>query len=99
MSVARIAVVDLKLGLSVNAYNIWSNPTEERITEELQVLLIPTGREQVWADLTGNKKSSTFNKDAEDPRKVEEALRQLQEDLSLIKDKREFDLAQSSCPE
>jgi hypothetical protein len=100
MSVARTAVVDLELGLSENACNIWLCPTEERNIKELRALT-PTEREKVWADLSGYDKSSTFNKDAEDPRKVEEALQQqLKENLSLIKDNRDaFDLAQSSSPE
>jgi hypothetical protein len=72
------------------ALEVWFCPTEERTARELRELT-PREREAVWADLSGNEKTSTYrapsfddDSEQEDPVKVEELLRVVQRRIHVM---------------
>eukprot|EP00339_Tiarina_fusa_P027317 CAMPEP_0117080352 /NCGR_PEP_ID=MMETSP0472-20121206/56695_1 /TAXON_ID=693140 ORGANISM="Tiarina fusus, Strain LIS" /NCGR_SAMPLE_ID=MMETSP0472 /ASSEMBLY_ACC=CAM_ASM_000603 /LENGTH=319 /DNA_ID=CAMNT_0004807961 /DNA_START=69 /DNA_END=1026 /DNA_ORIENTATION=- len=76
-----------------NACKIWFCPSEERISRELREMP-QEEREKVWADLSGNEKTSQFRKDVpEEPEEIARALDEMSTALQEITDKPALDLA------
>ena len=82
-----------------SACRIWFCPTDEKIAKELRKMS-QIEREKVWADLSGNEKTSQFRKNvAEDPAEIDSSLNDLQEELDNTNEKPAFDMAQQQSPE
>lgn len=80
------------------ACRIWFCPTDDKIAMELRKMP-QEEREKVWADLSGNEKTSMFRQPVkEDPKAIDEALVHLQREIEGTKEKTAFDLAQRMNP-
>ena len=76
-----------------NACRIWFCPAEDRIAKELRQMT-PKEREKVWADLSGNEKTSQFRKEiVEEPNMISKELEEMRKELSRIREKPAFDKA------
>lgn len=90
---------DARTAMFQNACSIWFSPPEERISRELRQLP-QKEREKVWADLSGNEKTSNFRKNiVEDPDAIAEALDAMRHGIEDIQDKSALELARSVSPE
>ncbi len=82
-----------------SACHIWFCPTDEKIATELR-RMAHDEREKVWADLSGNEKTSMFKQVVmEDPNEISEGLNQLQREVDSTKEKPAFDFARRQSPE
>jgi hypothetical protein len=82
-----------------NACRIWFCPAEERIARELREMP-QDEREKVWADLSGNEKTSQFKKEViEDPKVIYRALEEMKHTIEETKDKPALELAQTQSPD
>ena len=76
-----------------NACDIWFSPAEDRTVRELGEM--PTEqREKVWADMSGNEKTSFYQKETtENPEQVARALLEMDSEIFKITHKPAYDLA------
>jgi hypothetical protein len=76
-----------------NACRIWFCPAEEKIAKELREMP-QDEREKVWADLSGNEKTSQFRKEViEDPAAISKALEDMRKELEKMGNKQALELA------
>lgn len=81
------------------ACRIWFCPTDEKIAKELRKMS-QVEREKVWADLSGNEKTSQFRKNvAEDPVAIKSSLKDFQEEIDRTNVKPAFNLAKQQSPD
>lgn len=83
------------------ACQIWLAPSDERTANELRQLP-HDAREKVWADLSGNERTSSFKKAVtEDPDEIRAALKVMEEEIerTASEKKAAFLLARKRSPE
>jgi len=81
-----------------NACSIWFCPADDKIAKELRKMP-QEEREKVWADLSGNEKTSMFKKVVvEDVTQISESLNRLKREIDGIKEKPAFEKAEAQSP-
>lgn len=82
-----------------NACRIWFCPAEDKIAKELREMP-QVQREKVWADLSGNEKTSLFKKEVdENETKMENCLKDMHDAIENASDKEALDLVAKKSPE